>query len=188
MTESAGNITKKSSEEIITLLRRTLSKDAKFIEDGKPAAVLIPLVMINGQLYVILIRRSKKLKYHGGEYGFPGGVKENDETPLQTAFREAEEELGIKKDFVEVLGFLPSIRTYITNFSIVPVVGLLSMPEGFTFNVNPKEVEEVILPPLSHLMEEAHQDMFGKYYLYDKHKIWGASARILSKLLEIIKR
>ncbi|MEM4446764.1 MAG: NUDIX domain-containing protein [Candidatus Jordarchaeales archaeon] len=150
---------------------------------GRPAAVLVPLVVLGGVVHVVLVKRSSGLRFHGGEYGFPGGVVEEGEGFVEAALREAEEEVGVGRGLVEVLGFLPVVRT-LTGFVVVPVVGLLSLPEGFSFRVNPAEVEEVFVPPLEGLFRGRCVDAFGVCYVYDGRRVWGATARVLSRLFE----
>lgn len=148
---------------------------------GRLAAVLVPLFVSGGVVRVLLVRRSFGLRVHGGEFGFPGGVVEEGEGFVEAALREAEEEVGVRREFVEVLGFLDVVRT-LTGFAVVPVVGFLRLPEGFRFEVNPAEVEEVFTPPLWELFRHEYVDLTGTYYLYDGRRVWGATARILSQL------
>ncbi len=172
-------------KDVVDFLKQVLPKAEFSVYDGKPAAVLIPLALLGDELHVVFIRRSRGLRYHGGEYGFPGGVREKGESAVEAALRETEEEIGVRREHVEVLGFLPPVRT-LTGFTITPVVGFLALSEGFTFRLNRSEVEEVILPPLSSLVRNKFRDVFGVYFLFEGRKIWGASARILTRLIDVI--
>lgn len=171
------------ADGLVGFLRKVLPRVEFSVEGGRAAAVLVPLVFRGGELCVVFIRRGKNLRLHGGEYGFPGGVIERGESVVDAALREAEEEVGVGRELVEVLGFLPTVRT-LTGFVIAPVVGLLSLPEGFEFRVNPVEVEEVFAAPLLRLAGNRFVDSLGAYYVFEGRRIWGASARVLSRLLE----
>jgi len=173
-------------DDIVGFLRRVLPKSV--VGDaggGRLAAVLVPLVVAGGIVRVILIRRGRHLRFHGGEYGFPGGVVEENESFVEAALREVEEEVGVGRELIEVLGFLPVVKT-LTGFTIVPVVGFLSLPEGFHFKLNQVEVEEVVLAPLLQLARNCCRDVFGVYYVFEGRKIWGATARVLSGLFRVL--
>ena len=117
------------------------------------AAVLLPLVM-RDELTLLLTERSTNLSTHSGQIAFPGGrTDDTDRDAVDTALREAEEEITLLRDHVEVLGTLP---TYVTGsaFIITPVVGLVS--PGFQLAPNPSEVADVFEVPLSFLMNPAH--------------------------------
>jgi len=159
----------------------------------REAAVLVPL-FIRGEPQVLFTKRPENLRTHGGQISFPGGARdETDPTPLHTALREVQEELGIPPQHVEVLGMLDEIPT-ITQFRVVPFVGVI--PPHFAYVANPGEIEEIIEVPLSHLLDPAYQrsekrEVFGRerdiyFYDYGKHVIWGATARILRDLLHVI--
>jgi len=159
----------------------------------REAAVLVPLFM-RGELQILFTKRPESLRMHGGQISFPGGARdESDPTPLHTALRETEEELGIPRHQVNVLGMLDEIPT-ITQFRVAPFVGVI--PPQFSYLANPDEIEEVIEVPLSHLLDPAFQrsekrEVFGRereiyFYDYGQHVIWGATARILRDLLQVI--
>lgn len=126
-----------------------------------PAAVLIPLVM-RGDLMLLLTERTAKLSTHAGQIAFPGGrVDTSDMDAVDTALREAREEVGLQPDCAEVLGSLP---TYVTGtaYSITPVVALIR-PDA-QFKPNPDEVAAIFEVPLAYLMNPAnhqhHQAVF----------------------------
>src|SRR3989442_3262384 len=115
------------------------------------AAVLVPIVDHPSGLTVIFTKRTSHLKAHSGQVSFPGGRAEpEDPTPEFTALREAEEEIGLAMDRVEVLARLPDYLTR-TGFRVTPVVGLLTPPVGLT--PDPREVEDVFEGPLAFLLD-----------------------------------
>ncbi|MEM3663371.1 MAG: CoA pyrophosphatase [Candidatus Jordarchaeales archaeon] len=171
--------------DVVGFLRRVLPRDVGVVGGGRLSAVLVPLVVRGGVVCVVFVRRGRGLRFHGGEYGFPGGVVEAGEGFVDAALREVEEEVGVGRGFVEVLGFLPVVRT-LTGFVIVPVVGVLGLPEGFSFRLNPVEVEEVVVAPLHVLARSVYRDVFGVYYVFEGRKIWGATARVLSGLFRVL--
>ncbi len=118
------------------------------------ASVLVPLVVHGDEITVLLTRRAEHLSDHPGQISFPGGRAEpEDLTAITTALREAEEEIGLVRDFVEVLGTLPHYTT-VTGYIVTPVVALVQ--PGFSLRVDASEVAEVFEVPLAYLMKPAH--------------------------------
>lgn len=118
------------------------------------AAVLMPLVVRGDELTVLLTRRADHLNDHPGQISFPGGRTEADDpTAMATALREAEEEIGLARRFVQVLGTLPHYTT-VTHYVVTPVVALVQ--PGFCLRVDASEVAEVFEVPLTYLMTPAH--------------------------------
>jgi 8-oxo-dGTP pyrophosphatase MutT (NUDIX family) len=159
------------------------------------SAVLIPLYKKQGQYYVLFIQRTEKVKDHKGQIGFPGGAyEEQDGTLLNTALREAAEEIGLAPGDVEILGELDDITTRGTNYIISPFVA--SVPWPYQFEVDQWETEEIIEVPLSALFDKdclrQETDIFegqivdSYFYQYQGKVIWGATARILRQFLDII--
>ncbi len=157
-----------------------------------PAAVLVPIVQRPEGLTVLLTQRTATLASHAGQVAFPGGkVDADDAGPLAAALREAEEEIGLERRFVEPLGFL-DLYTTGTGFLVAPVVALVS--EGFVLSINPGEVAVTFEAPLAFLMDPAnHQrqsrEWRGKlrhFYAmpYNDHVIWGATAGMIRNLYE----
>jgi len=155
------------------------------------AAVLVPLYVAAGQLWVLLTRRTDSLPQHGGQVAFPGGVREEgDENEVATALREAHEELGINPSQVVVLGQLDDVCTP-SGFLISPVVG--AIPHPLTVRPASGEVEAVVQVPFSYLanpevveeqeLEIAGERVISPIYHYRSHRIWGAAARILADLI-----
>ena len=154
------------------------------------AAVLIPIVERPAGLTVIFTQRTSHLKAHSGQVSFPGGRAEpSDPTPEFTALREAQEEIGLPMERVEVLARLPEYLTR-TGFRVTPVVGLLTPP--FELVPDPREVEEVFEVPLAYLLDPANhrretRELQGRtvgYYVvrYESRTIWGATAGMLMNL------
>lgn len=159
-----------------------------------PAAVLVPLIDRTDGMTVLLTQRTEHVGDHAGQISFPGGHMEpGDDTPEETALRETEEEVGLDRRHVEIVGRLDRYVTR-TGFSITPVVALVTPP--FETNPDPEEVEEVFEVPLSFLLDPAnhqrhsrefegrtrefHAMPFGDYY------IWGATAGMLINLYEVL--
>lgn len=162
----------------------------------RESAVLAPMFMRGGVPHLLFTRRPTTLRQHAGQISFPGGARDpEDPTPLHTALREAHEELGIPQREVEVLGMLDEIPT-ITSFRIAPFVG--AIPDGLPYRPSPEEIDELIEVPVPSLLDPSRQrverwNVMGQerdvyFYDYGAHVIWGATARILKDLLQVITR
>ena len=172
-------------------LRAQLKKAPPKSIDGagmllKEAAVLAPLFWRGGEPWVYLTMRPLTMRQHAGQISFPGGARDAaDLTPLHTALREADEELGIAPASVEVLGMLAGMPS-ITRYYVTPFVGVV--PAGLKLRPNPTEVGEVIEAPLLRLrpekrrLYEADRDVF----VWDdaKHVVWGLTWRFIRELVE----
>jgi 8-oxo-dGTP pyrophosphatase MutT (NUDIX family) len=155
------------------------------------SAVLCPLYLSDGELYAVFTRRRDDLRRHAGEISFPGGRQDEDEPDLRTtALREAEEEIGLAPDDVELVGALQPTPTIATNYAVYPFVGLIE--PGRTWRPSAAEVAEVLELPLRRLREGyARRRLLRRgvpfrtdVYCVDDHLIWGATARIVADLLE----
>lgn len=155
-----------------------------------PAAVLVPIVLRVSGPTVLLTERTPHLRDHGGQVSFPGGRSEpGDASPVETALREAEEEVGIERSRVEVLGTLPDYCTG-TGFRVVPVVGLVFPP--LNLRLDDFEVAGVFEPPLEFLLDPAHhlrqriehEGMEREYWAvpWQGRYIWGATAGMIVSL------
>ena len=152
----------------------------------RKSAVLIPIIKDqNGNYSLIFEKRVERPMRHSGEISFPGGVLENDETPIETALRETQEEIGIDPREIEVLGYLKPTKTKSSGFLIIPVVGYIKNEP--TIKVNPDEVEKVLVIPIVELIKKKKKMILGPYYKIGETVIWGATARILTDFLEIWK-
>jgi 8-oxo-dGTP pyrophosphatase MutT (NUDIX family) len=155
------------------------------------AAVLVPLFVQDGALHAVFTRRRDDMRRHAGEISFPGGRQDDDESDLRlTALREAEEEIGLPSDAVELIGALQPTPTIATNYAVYPFVGLIEPGHEWT----PSATE------VSAVLELSLDDLRGGYerqrmlrrgipfrtdvYLVDDNLIWGATARMVTDLLE----
>ncbi len=159
----------------------------------RPAAVLIPVVD-RPQPTVLLTQRSAHLNEHAGQISFPGGkIDPTDTSPLDAALREAEEEVGLTREFIDPIGYLDLYGTSF-GFRILPTVAKIR--PGFTLRISPAEVDDVFEVPLAFLMNPANHQLQSKefrgverfYYAmpYGERYIWGATAGILRVLYERI--
>jgi 8-oxo-dGTP pyrophosphatase MutT (NUDIX family) len=157
-----------------------------------PAAVLVPIYEKDGQYYILFIKRTEWVEKHKGEISFPGGTYEaRDETLLDTALRESNEEINLKPDDVEILGELDDVVSVKTNYLITPFLAYIPWP--YKLKVDGRETEEIIEAPVLELMnkETSRQEVRGSdtitlyQYNYQGRVIWGATARILSQFLHI---
>jgi 8-oxo-dGTP pyrophosphatase MutT (NUDIX family) len=159
------------------------------------ASVLIALVPRESGLTLLLTQRTAHLTDHPGQISFPGGRAEAyDSGPVETALREAEEEIGLARRHVEVIGSLPEYITG-TGYRVTPVVALVAPP--FELNADPSEVAEVFEVPLAFLMDgQNHQRLSvelpggrRRFYAmpYDRFYIWGATAGMLRNLFHFLR-
>lgn len=166
-------------------------KDAQHL----PAAVLLILTEKDGEYRILFTRRTERMTHHKGQISFPGGAcQQSDRTPLDTALRESQEEIGLTPQAVTVLGELDDTLTFVSNYCITPFVGLITWP--YRFKLNPEETAELITVPLRALRDKANfreetwvEDgipVTVPFYTYKGKVIWGATARILKQFLSLI--
>jgi 8-oxo-dGTP pyrophosphatase MutT (NUDIX family) len=156
------------------------------------AAVLLPLHGWPDNPGLVFTERRHDLRRHPGEISFPGGRRDPGEELVDTALREAEEEIGLDRKRVEIVGALPPVGTFVTSYKVHPFVGEIS--PGLNFTPNPSEVESVILASLEELragydrrrLTRRGMPIRTDTYLVGENLIWGATARILGLLLERI--
>ena len=155
------------------------------------AAVLVPLYVSGGELHAVFTRRREDLRRHPGEISFPGGRQDDDETDLRvTALREAEEEIGLPPTAVELVGALQPTPTIATNYAVYPFVGLIE--PGHEWLPSAREVAEVLEFSLDDLRAGYGRRRLVRrgvpfrtdVYIVGDHLIWGATARMVSDLLE----
>jgi 8-oxo-dGTP pyrophosphatase MutT (NUDIX family) len=165
--------------------------------EATPAAVLVPLYQDHGRWHVLYTRRTESVDSHRGQVSFPGGrIEVHDAGPVQAALREAQEEIGLAPESVEVLGRLDSLLT-VTQFLVTPVVGLIPWPT--TFHLNSVEVVTTFGVSLDWLSDPDNLEVRLRrplvpgpsvpvYYYrpFQDEVIWGATARITLDLLEAL--
>lgn len=168
--------------------------DGRLIErEPSAASVLVPLVARGDEVSVLLTRRTEHLRDHAGQISFPGGRAEDEDIDaVATALRETEEEIGLARGHIDVIGALPTYAT-VTNFVVTPVVALVE--PGFALKPDPFEVAEVFEVPLAFLMTPAHhqrhafESPVGRREFWSmpwqpspeasRYFIWGATAAML---------
>jgi len=159
----------------------------------RPAAVLIPVVE-HAQPTVLLTQRAAHLNDHAGQISFPGGkIDAVDASPLEAALREAEEEIGLAREFIDPIGYLD---LYATGFGFRILPTLARVKPGFRLRINEAEVEDAFEVPLAFLMDPANHQLLSKefrgmqrsYYAmpFEERYIWGATAGILRVLYQRI--
>jgi 8-oxo-dGTP pyrophosphatase MutT (NUDIX family) len=165
------------------------------IEPGplRRAAVLIPLFVREGQLWVIFTRRTETVEHHRGQISFPGGGEEAEDGSLaETALRETEEEIGVAREDAVLLGSLTPIST-VTDFYVEPFVA--AIPQPYAFRPQPAEIAEILEVPIRALLDPRiletrklpHRDEPVLFYHYGETVIWGATARMLAELLDALR-
>jgi 8-oxo-dGTP pyrophosphatase MutT (NUDIX family) len=160
------------------------------------AAVLVPLVQRGEGLTVLFTERSAHLKHHAGQISFPGGrIEGKDDGALQAAVRETEEEIGLSREHVHAIGYLPPHLVF-TGYHVIPVVALVQ--PGFSLNIDANEVADVFEVPLKYVLNPAHHqarerqigDVTARVYdlPYGERHIWGATAGILMNLYRLLSK
>jgi 8-oxo-dGTP pyrophosphatase MutT (NUDIX family) len=174
---------------------KTRTKHRVELENFRPSAVLVPVFYKSGEEHLLFTVRNEKVRHHKGEVCFPGGAYDPpDKTLEKTALRECEEEIGIPEKTIEVIGEMDDLITP-TFYRISPFVGILPYP--YSLKINHREIAEVIEIPLSHFKEEKHLrleyfEYFGEnfeipFYSWKNQTIWGATARIVRQLVELMR-
>jgi len=157
------------------------------------AAVLVPLFLASEsrEPSVVLTKRRADLRRHAGEISFPGGRMDAEDPDLSaTALREAEEEIGLERSQVDLLGELPPTSTFVTNYVIHPFVGMI--PAGVAWRLSAREVDTVLELPLETVqaartkttIERRGMTFETDAYVIEDQVIWGATARIIEHLLQ----
>lgn len=174
--------------------------DGGLFADREPAgaAVLVPLVQREAGLNLLLTRRTDHLRDHAGQISFPGGrVEPEDDGPVATALRETEEEIGLPRSHIDVIGRLPVYST-VTAFQVTPVVGLVA--PGFTLQLDDFEVAEAFEVPLAFLMDPRHHRRHALEFEGQRREwysmpfddggqerfIWGATAGMLRNFYRLL--
>ncbi|MFP4557556.1 MAG: NUDIX hydrolase [Bacteroidales bacterium] len=175
-------------------LRSDLHLHANPDSTTRQSAVLIPVFAYEGLASTLLIRRTTYNGVHSGQISFPGGKQEEHDTDLiQTALREAQEEVGIDPTLVKVVGTLTPLYIPVSNMMVLPVVGV--MPSIKKLHLNLQEVEYTITARLSLFKNPDNfsvkticinkQPISAPFYTIGKEEVWGATAMIISELTEL---
>lgn len=162
----------------------------------KKSAVLILLFPEKDDIYIVLIKRATDGSKHSGQIALPGGKFENEDCDLfKTAVREAEEEIGVKRKDVDVIGHLTSLFIPVSNYFVQPVVGRINYKPEFIRSIN--EVDEIYTVKLQELKEAYTvcktfningKQLTAPFYIINDIKVWGATAMILSEFIEVLNR
>ena len=158
------------------------------------SAVLIPIFQKDGDYYLVFTERTRRVSTHKGQISFPGGsLDEADPSLLDTALRESEEEIGVAREHVEVLGQIDDCLTYVSNYIITPFVGAIPWP--YNFKINEIEIASIIEARIDDLLDprclaEGSEIVDNRatpayFYAHGGKVIWGATAKILKQFLEI---
>ena len=160
--------------------------------------VLILLYCYQQELYLVLTRRRDDLNSHAGQVSFPGGKHETGETLQETAVREAQEEIGIDPAVITILGELTPLYIPPSDFEVHPTVAWYSNGRQPTFYPSDAEVAEILEVPLRHLFRPESRveelwnwrgsDVLVPYFNVEGHKVWGATAMMLSELVERLRQ
>jgi len=162
---------------------------------SRPASVLVPFYEQGGEAHLLFLKRPDGQYAHAGQVAFPGGKREEGESPLQCALREADEEVGLAPADARILGELDDFDTVVTGFCVRPVVAAIPFP--YPFRPDPREVERLIHIPLARLLDpsifkQEDREAFGRrwpvyYYTVGPDVVWGVTAGMLTPLLKIVR-
>jgi len=160
-----------------------------------PAAVLILLYLADNEIYFFLTKRTDELKHHKGQISLPGGTQEGNEKLIDTALRETQEEIGINKTSISIIGTITPLFVPVTGFMIYPFI-------GYSLNkLNPKpdpvEVATIFSVNISDLLNKENRtteqrnirgyDVQVPYFKLNDYQVWGATSMILSEFRDLIK-
>lgn len=180
-------------EELTAVLLSADDALALEVHGRTDAGVLVPIYVERQELHAVFTKRRKDLRRHGGEVSFPGGRYEEGEPDLiATALREAEEEIGLSRDGVEIVGALTPTPTIATGYAIYPFVGVIE--PGLKWKLSPREVAQVLELSLREVRDGYKRQrlirrgipILSDTFVVGEHLIWGATARILSDLFDRI--
>lgn len=162
---------------------------------ARVGAVLLMVYERDGRAHVVLTRRLDTLRHHAGQISLPGGRREDGESLQGAALREAWEEIGIAPEALQVLGQLNTLYIQPSDYQVHPFVAWHPGPP--VFRIDPREVAEIIETPLSLLLDPATRieevwtrrgiEMLVPYFAVQGHKVWGATAMILSEFIERLR-
>ncbi len=184
-------------EEMLTQILGKIDQSyCKIPADLTEAAVILPLLSGKNGIEVLFTRRTENVSSHRGQVSFPGGkVSEKDSDFVVTALRETEEEIGLAPSQIRIVGVLPPIPTISTGYLVYPAVAVLVPP--LIFKPDKREVKDIFTVPLSYLLDDSNwklgpvetdEGTFTTYYIrYKGFLVWGMTARLLRKFLNIVR-
>jgi len=157
-----------------------------------PAAVLLLLYEREGQEHILFQVRSQHVEYHKGEISLPGGGRDpEDESLLETALRETEEEIGVRRSHIEIYGQLDDVVTR-SNFAMTPFVGAITAPAPYPFQIANIEMEQLLEIPVPHLLGKTGWEFMTtpigqmRSYRYGEHLVFGATARVVTQFVDMM--
>ena len=182
----------KSLEKLKYQLRDNIQQPNEEIIDSSSSSVMVLFHKQDESLEVLMIKRSAKLKYHSGEWAFPGGKFEiSDDNLMETAYREVREEIGIQEKNITVWLRMYPVNTF-TGYTIWPFIGMIKEFNKKHLQLNEDEVAEVISIPIRIFLDDNHKRDITSYknntfkkspaFTYNGKIIWGASARIIGNI------
>jgi len=188
------------SDELVDRVEQALADYTPRKIENPTAAAAAVLVLIHprgGEPHVIFTERTNHVEHHKGQMSFPGGAcDDTDDCRETTALRETWEEIGVERDHVRVIGTLDDMVT-ISNFRVTPFVGVLEYEGAYPYSINDHEVARVVEVPLTFLLEEGNMELEVRQhqgrevlvpaFSYNGHRIWGATARMLHQLIELLR-
>ncbi|WP_290900361.1 CoA pyrophosphatase [Ferroglobus sp.] len=168
---------------MVKRLKDILDPELKYVKNERVAAVLVPITF---DLELVMIKRAKNLSRSAGHIAFPGGIRERTESIVETALREAEEEIGVKRENINVLGYLSPKEVVEHRIKIHPVVGIVSSKN---FTPDNYEVEKILVDDLKRVLKSRRIADWGPNFECAGELVWGASSRILDDFyLRIVKK
>jgi 8-oxo-dGTP pyrophosphatase MutT (NUDIX family) len=195
---TVSHVTDRMASDLLAALARELtvrSRTTLAPSDKTAAAVLVPLLAVDGALHLLFTRRAATMPHHQGQVAFPGGTRRpGDADAEETALREANEEIGLQPRDVRVLGRLDDIETVASRFHITPVVGVA--PHPYEWRPCPREVDAIFTVPVAELAARTAEreelwDFGGRQipirlFAVAGEIIWGATHRITRNLLDLL--
>jgi len=187
------NLPGKDSHKKMKISYRNKKKISFNINKAKPAAVLLLLFPNNKKICFYLTKRTEKLKYHKGQISLPGGSNEKGESLLETALRETEEEIGVNKNEISILGKITPLFIPVTGFLMTPFIGFTSKKPFI--KLDSMEVAEVFSVNILDLINNdkliTHRQLNGKdvtipYFNLNNQQVWGATSMVLSEFKDML--
>ena len=187
------NLPGKDSHKKMKINYRNEKKISFNINRAKPAAVLLLLFPDNKKICFYLTKRTEKLKYHKGQISLPGGSNEKGESLLETALRETEEEIGVNKNEISILGQITPLFIPVTGFLMTPFIGFTSKEP--IIKLDSIEVEELFSVNILDLINNdkliTHRQLNGRdvtipYFNLNNQQVWGATSMVLSEFKDML--